>query len=65
MAKDGMAFSGIKNVFIVFQVAVTFSGVTQWQSEQVLHGESTTCGLFYTQLPFNQLYHSITHSIQI
>lgn len=48
----------------MFQVSVTFSNITQQQSEQALHGENTTCGLFYMQLPFNQSYHSITRSIQ-
>lgn len=64
MAKDGRVFSGFKNVFTVFHVSVTFSGVPQQQSEQALHGENTSCGLFYMQLPFSQSYHSITHPIQ-
>lgn len=64
MAKDGRGFSGFRNIFTVFQVSVTFSAVTQQQSEQALHGENTGCGLFYMQLPFNQSFHSITHSIR-
>lgn len=64
MAKDGRGFSGFKNIFTLFQVSVTFSGVTQQQSERALHGENTSCGLLYMQLPFSQSYRSITHSIQ-
>lgn len=63
MAKDGRVFSGFENVFTVFQASVTFSGATQQQSEQALHGENTSCGLLYVQLPFNQSYHSIARSI--
>lgn len=55
MAKDGRGFSGFKNVFTVFQVSVTFSGVTQQQSVQSLRDENTSWGVFYMQLPFNQL----------
>lgn len=54
-------FQALKSIFIVFQVSVTFSSITQQQSEQALHGENTNCGLFYMLLPFNQTWHYLLH----
>lgn len=41
-----------KSIFIVFQVSVTFSSITQQRSEQALHGENTNCGLFLHAVTF-------------